>query len=222
MHTQTGTREAISTSVVHHHGAVQVALHFPYDPEIRQRLQNSDGVRRAQTLRRFYITCPSENIRRLIHHCRGVLRVAMKEMSPDTSALLKEQGSSERNPNKPLRYITLSPVLPDVPRRYQYRQLRRPADYQFEGQKRGDPYRVGSAQTILNRAVGAAGINKEVTFHALRHSYATHLPEKGVDIICLNALPGHFDIKTTERYLHDAKDKLVSIPGSLDFLDRDI
>jgi integrase/recombinase XerD len=61
-----------------------------------------------------------------------------------------------------------------------------------------------------------------VTFHALRHSFATHLLEKGVDIKYIKDLLGHFDIKTTERYLHVAREKLVEIKSPLDYLDVDI
>ncbi len=95
-------------------------------------------------------------------------------------------------------------------------------DYLFEGQEKGQPYSSRSAQTIFNRAVQAAGIHKNVTFHSLRHSYATHLLEKGVDIKYIKELLGHFDIKTTERYLHVAKEKLVNIKSPLDYLDPNI
>ncbi len=91
-----------------------------------------------------------------------------------------------------------------------------------EGQKPGDSYTTHSAQTIFNRAAKAAGIRKKVTFHVLRHSYATHLLEKGVDIKYIKELLGHFDIKTNERYLHVAKEKLVNIQSPLDHLDTGI
>ena len=68
---------------------------------------------------------------------------------------------------------------------------------------------VHSAQAIFNRAVQDAGIHKKVTFHALRHSYTTYLLEKGVDIKYIKELLGHFDIKTTEHYLHVANEALT-------------
>lgn len=63
-----------------------------------------------------------------------------------------------------------------------------------------------------------AGIKKEVGIHSLRHSFATHLLDKGTDICCIKDLLGHFDIKTTERYLHVSNHKLVNIISPLDDL----
>lgn len=128
----------------------------------------------------------------------------------------------ERSKGKKDRYVTLSPILKDILYKYVELYKIQPFDFLFEGQETGKPYSARSAQIIFNRAVRAAGIHKKVTFHALRHSYATHLLEKGVDIKYIKELLGHFDIKTTERYLHVAKEKLVNIQSPLDYLDTEI
>jgi integrase/recombinase XerD len=73
-------------------------------------------------------------------------------------------------------------------------------------------------QKIFQIARKDAGIRKEVTFHSLRHSFATHLLEKGIDIKYIKDLLGHFDIKTTARYLHVKKEQLISIESPLDSL----
>jgi len=128
----------------------------------------------------------------------------------------------ERSKGKKDRYVMLSPVLRDVLTSYITIYKRGPHEYLFEGQDSGKPYGTRSAQIIFNRAVKEAGIHKDVTFHALRHSFATHLLEKGVDIKYIKDLLGHFDIKTTERYLHVAREKLVVIQSPLDYLDTNI
>jgi site-specific recombinase XerD len=62
------------------------------------------------------------------------------------------------------------------------------------------------------------GINKDVGIHSPEHSFATHLLEKGTDIRYIKDSPGHFDIRTTERYLHVSKKQLVNITSPLDDL----
>ena len=75
-----------------------------------------------------------------------------------------------------------------------------------------------AAQKIFQRAKEKAGIRKEVSFHSLRHSFATHLLEKGIDIRFIKDILGHFDIRTTERYAHVRKDQLINIVSPLDDL----
>jgi site-specific recombinase XerD len=116
------------------------------------------------------------------------------------------------------RYVTLSPVLLDVLRAYIVKSDRRPLKYLFEGEQPGVAYCARSAQKIFQKARYMAGIRKEVSFHSLRHSFATHLLEKGIDVIYIKDILGHFDIKTTQRYLHVRKEQLVTIISPLDDL----
>ena len=71
---------------------------------------------------------------------------------------------------------------------------------------------------IFSNAKIKAGIKKDVGIHSLRHSFATHLLEKGTDIRYIKEILGHFNIKTTERYLHVARQKLINIISPLDDL----
>jgi integrase/recombinase XerD len=116
------------------------------------------------------------------------------------------------------RYVMLSPVLIDILTNYYRTSDPRPKKYVFEGPEPGTPYSASSMQKIFQIARKDAGIRKEVTFHSLRHSFATHLLEKGIDIKYIKDLLGHFDIKTTARYLHVKKEQLISIESPLDSL----
>jgi site-specific recombinase XerD len=118
------------------------------------------------------------------------------------------------------RYVGLGVLLLDVLRAYIKQFKPQPKVYLFEGEVPGKPYTSRSAQLVFHHARVKAGISKEVSFHALRHSFATHLLEKGIDIRYIKDLLGHFSIKTTERYLHVRKEDLITVINPLDELFR--
>lgn len=80
----------------------------------------------------------------------------------------------------------------------------------FEGQN-GEKYAARSVQNVFKRAVEKAGIKKQVSVHTLRHSYATHLLESGVDIRVIQNLLGHSSIKTTQIYTQVTSSKIQTI-----------
>jgi integrase/recombinase XerD len=127
----------------------------------------------------------------------------------------------ENSKGKKDRYVSLSILLLDILRSYLTQVKPRPTIYLFEGETPGEAYSSRSAQIIFQRARLKAGISKEVSFHSLRHSFATHLLEHGIDIRYIKELLGHFSIKTTERYLHVRKDQLITIINPLDELYKD-
>lgn len=116
------------------------------------------------------------------------------------------------------RYVNLSPVLLDILRAYLKTYKPKPKEYLFESEQTMAAYPVRTVQQIFANAKDAAGIKKDVGIHSLRHSFATHLIEKGTDIRYIKDLLGHFDIRTTERYLHVSKQQLVNIISPLDDL----
>ena len=124
----------------------------------------------------------------------------------------------ERAKGKKDRYVNLSPVLLDILRKYIEKYRPRPKVYLFESEQTGEAYPARTVQQVFANARHKAGILKEVGMHSLRHSFATHLLDKGTDIRYIKDLLGHFDIKTTERYLHVSKQKLVNIISPLDDL----
>ncbi|MBI2663487.1 tyrosine-type recombinase/integrase [Candidatus Woesearchaeota archaeon] len=76
-------------------------------------------------------------------------------------------------------------------------------------------------QKIIENAARRAGIKKKVTPHKLRHSFATHLLEAGIDIRYIQSLLGHASIATTEIYTHVSKEKIKAIKNPLDMLNED-
>ncbi len=123
----------------------------------------------------------------------------------------------ERAKGKKDRYVGLSVVLLDILRNYFLGCKPRPIKFVFEGQEGpGTPYSARTAQRVFQLAREKAGIRKEVSFHSLRHSFATHVLEKGIDIRYIKDILGHFNIRTTERYLHVRKEQLVQVPSPLD------
>lgn len=124
----------------------------------------------------------------------------------------------ERAKGKKDRYVNLSPVLLDILRSYIKHYSPKPKIYLFESEQTGAAYPTRTVQQIFTNAKNKAGIRKEVGIHSLRHSFATHLLEKGTDIKYIKEILGHFNIKTTERYLHVARKKLANIVSPFDDL----
>ena len=124
----------------------------------------------------------------------------------------------QRAKGKKDRVVNLSMLVLDILRQYIKLERPRPVYYLFNGPDGRGPYSERSAQKIFQRAKDMAGIKKEVGFHSLRHSFATHLLEKGIDVKYIKELLGHFDIRTTERYLHVSNERLINIVSPLDSL----
>jgi site-specific recombinase XerD len=124
----------------------------------------------------------------------------------------------ERAKGKKDRYVNLSPLLLDILRKYLLEYTPRPVKYLFESEQTKAAYPTRTVQQIFYNAKNKAGIKKEVGIHSLRHSFATHLLDKGTDIKYIKDLLGHFNIKTTERYLHVSKKQLINIVSPFDDL----
>ncbi|MEO6636747.1 MAG: tyrosine-type recombinase/integrase [Ginsengibacter sp.] len=127
----------------------------------------------------------------------------------------------ERAKGKKDRYVNLSPLVLDILRKYLQDYKPVPKYWLFESEQTRSSYPIRTVQQIFSNAKHKAGIRKEVGIHSLRHSFATHLLDKGTDIKYIKDLLGHFNIKTTERYLHVSKQQLVNILSPFDDLYKD-
>lgn len=140
-----------------------------------------------------------------------IVNLKVKDIDSGRMQILIERAKGKKD-----RYVNLSPVLLDVLRGYV--KSYRPKVFLFESESTGLAYPARTVQQIFSNAKHRAGIKKDVGIHSLRHSFATHLLDKGTDIRYIKDLLGHFNIKTTERYLHVSKKQLVNIISPLDDL----
>ena len=100
----------------------------------------------------------------------------------------------------------------------EYVESYRPVIYLFEGQS-GGRYSSESVYRVFKGALWKAGINKEVGVHSLRHSYATHLHENGLDIKYIQELLGHKSTRTTEIYTDVSRRNLVIVRSPIEDID---
>lgn len=116
------------------------------------------------------------------------------------------------------RMAPLSPVLLVMLREYAKKHKPDKKGWLFEGLVKGTPYSSRSLQEVIQAAKQKVGIMKPGSIHSLRHSFATHLIDRGTDISMIQKLLGHNDIKTTLRYLHTSNKDLLRIVSPLDDL----
>jgi site-specific recombinase XerD len=133
----------------------------------------------------------------------------VKDLDEDRRILLICRAKGKKD-----RIVSLSPVMLVMLREYLLKY--KPETYLFEGQHIGTAYSSRSLQTIIETAKNKAGISKTGSMHMLRHSFATHLLEKGTDVVFIQKILGHNDLKTTLRYLHVTNKDLVNILSPLE------
>ena len=117
------------------------------------------------------------------------------------------------------RNVTLSPRLLEILR--DYWKWRKPQVYLFPSLLRPRPDKPITDKTIwyaVREAARRAGIKKKVTPHTLRHSWATHLLERGTDLKTIQVLLGHADLEATTIYLHLSQRHLQSMTNPVDAL----
>jgi len=114
------------------------------------------------------------------------------------------------------RIVPLSQQLLEELRAY-YKAFR-PKKWLFEGQHRGHPYSATSLRKVLKSACKKANIDKPVTTHWLRHSFAMYLLESGTDLRYIQVLLGHKSSRTTEVYTHVSTKNIQNIQSPYDAL----
>ena len=137
--------------------------------------------------------------------CMEVRSLRLQDLDFDRMQLKVVQGKGKKD-----RYVPLSIHL--IRGLKSYIQAEKPKMYLFNGQPAGraggdfdSRYSQRGVQWAVKQACKVAGITKDVCVHTLRHTFATHLLEDGLDIISLKNLLGHENIETTMEYLHIAQ-----------------
>jgi site-specific recombinase XerD len=115
------------------------------------------------------------------------------------------------------RYSLLSEPLAQILR--DYWSTCQPRPWLFPGETPDVPINKGTGQNIFYRAVTRAALPDKGGIHSLRHSFATHLLESGVEITVVQRLLGHASLMTTARYLHVRQERLAQIQSPLGLFD---
>lgn len=114
------------------------------------------------------------------------------------------------------RRVPLSPRLLTELRIYWKQD--RPLKYLFPGRTNDVPLAPTTIQKVCKAAAAKIGLDRRITPHTLRHSFATHLLEAGVDLLVISRLLGHKSFSTTMKYLHVRRLHLNSVPSPADWL----
>jgi site-specific recombinase XerD len=151
-----------------------------------------------------------------------VVRLKVKHIDSAQKIIRVEQSKGRKDRN-----VMLSPETLDLLRQWwKVRPSRHDAEappeerWLFPGTKRGKTMSTRQLSRLFHEAADAAGIKKAVTLHALRHSFATHLLERGTDIRIIQALLGHDKLDTTARYARVATGMIAGIESPLDLLSQ--
>jgi site-specific recombinase XerD len=142
---------------------------------------------------------------------RELLGLKVADIDSQRMVLNIRQGKGKKD-----RLVPLSPRLLDALRAYW--QENRPATWLFPGSKPGTGLTASGVQRLCRRTALRAGLSKRIHPHTLRHSFATHLLEAGVDLLSVQAILGHSHFNTTAKYLHISQRRLQGLPQLLDGL----
>ncbi len=140
-----------------------------------------------------------------------VANLKVSDIDSERMTLRVEQGKGQRD-----RYVMLSPQLLELLR--DWWRASRPQVWLFPGQNPVNPMSARQLSRVVRETARTAGIAKRVSPHTLRHSFATHLLEQGVDIRVIQVLLGHAKLETTALYTRVAVNTVRDIKSPLERL----
>ncbi len=140
-----------------------------------------------------------------------LMQLRVTDIDSSRMVVVVRQGKGRKD-----RLVPLSPRLLAELRAYWHWQ--RPRTWLFPGQRPTQPLTASNVQRLCQRLTEQLGFTKHVTPHTLRHSFATHMLEAGVDLLTLQAILGHSHLQTTALYLHVGTRRWHQLPSLLDRL----
>lgn len=217
--------EGISTSMINQY----ISAFKIMQVDVLKRNWEQIQIKRPRRVKRLPVVLSIDEVEKLIAATRnlkhraiimlayssGLRRQEIQQIKPSAIDSSRMQVHVVQGKGKKDRYTILSPKALEVLRLYY--KYERPSCFLFEPQgKKGKQLADVTLNCIVKKLAAKAGIKKRISFHTLRHCFATHLLEKGVNLKLIQQLLGHVSIKTTSGYLHLANVNPASVISPLD------
>lgn len=219
------TTEGISISCVNQYISAFKIL----QTDVLKRNWEEIKVKRPRRTKKLPVVLSLEEIQRLIAvtqnikhrailmlaYSAGLRRQEVQLIKPSAIDSARMQVHVVQGKGKKDRYTILSSKTLELLRVYY--KFEKPSCFLFEAQgKKGKPLADQTLNSIAKKAAAKAGIKKKISFHTLRHCFATHLLEKGVNLRLIQQFLGHTSLKTTAGYLHLVTINPASVVSPLD------
>lgn len=192
-----------------------IALDKIYRPKREHPLPNVLGKEEIKKILSAHVNIKHRAMLCLIYSCglrrSELLNLKLTDIDSKRAVVIIRQAKGKKD-----RIVPLSKKIIEQLR--EYYQAYKPTIWLFEGQKANERYDERSLASVLKQALAKSKINKPVTLHWLRHSYATHLLEAGTDLRYIQELLGHNSSKTTEIYTHVSTKSIQQIKSPFDDL----
>ena len=217
--------------------AAATALRFFFEVSLERR-ETAAALTSVRQAQRIPVLLSPQEVSRLLDHAPGlkaraalslaygaglraseVVFLRVSDIDRERQVIRVEQGKGRKDRNAMLSEGLLG-LLRAWWRAGREKGVMRPGGWLFPGQNPVNPMTARQLSRIFHGAKDAAGIDKRVSLHTLRHCFATHLLEQGVDIRVIQILLGHKKLETTARYSHIANTTLKAVKSPLDFLQR--
>jgi integrase/recombinase XerD len=184
-------------------------------PKREKKLPNVLSKEEVKTLLESTSNLKHKTMLSLIYACglrrSELLHLKLNDVDSKRNILIIRQSKNKKDRITPLSNKVLEMLR-------MYYSLYKPEKWLFEGHLKGEKYSEQSLQSVMKLALNRSKIDKPVSLHWLRHSYATHLLESGTDLRFIQELLGHSSSKTTEIYTHVSTKSLQQIKSPFDDL----